>query len=422
MENIIIIGSGVGGATIAKELAGRGKRVRVLEKGPLVKELGSAKIVNYYDENVKRQSKEGTLIHSAFMAGGAGVVSCANGVRVLEKELKQIGVDLDEYFLEVEDELGIMSVPYSHIGPRTEKIMQAAKELNYDIQPMPKFINFDKCVKCGMCVLGCAYGAKWSPLDYIEQAQKTGVEFIYETCVEEILSSGGKVSGIRAFGPQGEMMLEADTIILSAGGIGTPIILQKSGIKEAGGSLFVDLYVNTYGQLKDSAMGPEIPMSAHISDFYHSKGFLMAPYMPPLPAILFIPPFLEKSRLLHQKDSIGIMVKINDESTGKVNVDGSIDKPVTEKDRKKIEDGVKVSKEILLKLGCEESSIFTTNVESAHPGGTAAIGTVVNTDFETSIKGLYVSDASVLPESPGAPPIVTIIALAKRLAHTLINQ
>jgi len=57
--------------------------------------------------------------------------------------------------------------------------------------------------------------------------------------------------------------------------------------------------------------------------------------------------------------------------------------------------------------------------QGAHPGGTAAIGRVVDADLETEVDNLFVCDASVFPETPGLPPIVTIIALAKRLAKKL---
>jgi choline dehydrogenase-like flavoprotein len=55
----------------------------------------------------------------------------------------------------------------------------------------------------------------------------------------------------------------------------------------------------------------------------------------------------------------------------------------------------------------------------AHPGGTAAIGQVVDKDLQTRIENLFVCDASVLPTSPGMPPILTIVALSKRLGKRL---
>ena len=55
----------------------------------------------------------------------------------------------------------------------------------------------------------------------------------------------------------------------------------------------------------------------------------------------------------------------------------------------------------------------------SHPGGTAAIGRVVDKDLQTEIDNLFVCDGSVLPTSAGLPPILTIVALAKRLAKQL---
>jgi len=58
-------------------------------------------------------------------------------------------------------------------------------------------------------------------------------------------------------------------------------------------------------------------------------------------------------------------------------------------------------------------------VQGAHPGGTAAIGEVVDTNLETKVSGLFVCDASVLPAAPGLPPMLTIGALAKYLGKKL---
>ncbi|HIH65110.1 MAG TPA: ferredoxin, partial [Methanothermobacter thermautotrophicus] len=63
----------------------------------------------------------------------------------------------------------------------------------------------------------------------------------------------------------------------------------------------------------------------------------------------------------------------------------------------------------------------STGPRGAHPGGTASLGEVVDENLETSIEGLFVADASVLPEAPGAPPILTIMALARRLARHIVS-
>jgi choline dehydrogenase-like flavoprotein len=61
------------------------------------------------------------------------------------------------------------------------------------------------------------------------------------------------------------------------------------------------------------------------------------------------------------------------------------------------------------------SSIALGAPHGAHPGGTVRIDEMLNRDLETEIAGLYVCDASVLPEPCGWPPVLTIIGLAKRL-------
>ena len=65
----------------------------------------------------------------------------------------------------------------------------------------------------------------------------------------------------------------------------------------------------------------------------------------------------------------------------------------------------------------EESDHFMIG---GHPEGTAAIGTVVDQDFESlKIKNLYVCDTSIFPRSPGSPPVLTLIAMVKKWAREL---
>jgi choline dehydrogenase-like flavoprotein len=84
--------------------------------------------------------------------------------------------------------------------------------------------------------------------------------------------------------------------------------------------------------------------------------------------------------------------------------------------------GTIVAAEILDRAGVEPKSICTTPVRGAHPGGTAAIGKVVNSNLETEVEGLFVADASVIPITPGGPPMLTIMALAKRLAKRITRE
>jgi choline dehydrogenase-like flavoprotein len=91
---------------------------------------------------------------------------------------------------------------------------------------------------------------------------------------------------------------------------------------------------------------------------------------------------------------------------------------VTRKDGNLTKNAV-IAQRILKRGGADPDSIFSTPVRAAHPGGTARIGEIVNTELETEIKNLYVCDTSIIPEPWGLPPVWTIIAFGKRLAHRL---
>jgi len=78
---------------------------------------------------------------------------------------------------------------------------------------------------------------------------------------------------------------------------------------------------------------------------------------------------------------------------------------------------------VLLKAaGADPKTIFRTHIRGGHPGGTAGMGRVINNEQETEVSGLFVSDCSAFPDSPGKPPVLTIVALSKHLAGRLAEE
>jgi choline dehydrogenase-like flavoprotein len=419
----IIVGAGAGGSTLAKELSKKNKSILVIEKGEMEKSFGTfLDGARFFDATkitkTPKRSKEGIILWRTFMAGGSAFVSAGNFIRSLEDDFKSMGIHLESEFLEAEKELNVAPLDATLISEGSKAIASAAKELGYAMDPMMKAIDPAKCIRCGHCMLGCNTGAKWTPIVYLKEALENGVEIMFNTSVDRVIFDDGKVQGVIVHTHKEEVSLIANTVILSAGGLGTPVILQNSGIEEAGSNLFIDVLVITYGVHKHLNLTREPQMAMVNLDYHESKGFLLSPCVNNSRQSRFLEAGVEGFSLPTNR-TLGIMTKITDDASGRVYPDGAVSKDLTELDLEKIRLGTAISREILVKVGVDPDSFVETHPAGAHPGGTAAIGRVVDTNLETRIKNLYVCDASVFPKAPGLPPLLTIIALSKRLAKRL---
>lgn len=418
----IIVGAGLSGSTLAKELSKKHRRVLVVEKGIREKSYGDFKdAVRFFDTNSIKmpiKSKEGVIIYRTIMAGGSAFVSAGNLVRSLEEEFTDLGLDLSSQFAEAEEELQVAPISDRLLSSGSRAIAEAAREMGISMLPMRKAINPKRCIKCGKCTLGCKTQAKWTPLSYLDEALNYGAEILYGTSVEQVLEEHGAAHGVVVRSRDGESEIEADRIILAAGGLGTPRILLNSGIDEAGRNLFIDPLVMVYGLHPELNLLHEPQMSIVCDQFHRSKGFILSPHVNQ-PAILrFIEAGMKGARM-NPNNLLGLMIKITDDASGSVGGDGVVHKSIGVQDQKKLDEGVEIAREILLKTGVRPESLLVTKTAGAHPGGTAAMGDVVGVNMETRLPNLYVCDASIMPKAPGLPPMLTIIALAKKLSLDL---
>jgi len=395
---VIIIGSGAGGATIARELAKNSTEVTILEKGPLIPSKHAFKC---YDP-----PPQGVDLLKTSCVGGSTLVAAGNAVRVLEDDLRAYGINITKELDEIEKELKVKPLPRTHIGGGTKLITDSAHSLGLPIRKMPKFINPKKCKPCGKCAFGCPRNAKWSAREFIEDATRWGAELIPETEVKKLIIEDNKIVGVKtSAGP-----LYDEIVVLAAGAVGTPRLLLRSGVN-AGETFFMDTFITIGGILEGIRFNEEVQMNAIIE----MENFILAPHFATLISKEL------KGKGYKEKDIIGLMVKIADENKGKVELDGII-KENTPNDIRLLARGSAIAGSILSNIGVETSTIVSTHPRGAHPGGTAPIGRLVDENLETCIKGLYIADASVLPEAPGAPPILTIMALALKLARHILKE
>ena len=397
----IVIGTGAGGGIIARELAKNNLPVTILEKGPYIK---SGEAFNYYDKY-----NDSIDLLTTTCIGGATIVSMSNMVRALDEELHDFDVDLTDAYNYVEELIDVHPLDDSHIGKGTQGFLDAGRELGLDTLKMPKAIREKDCIQCGKCAFGCPADAKWSGKDFVDEAVDAGATLICEAEVTEVTSQNGNATGVKYIKDGEELFIKADKVILSAGAIGSALILRNSGIEHVGEEIFFDPFVSVGGYIKDINFNTEVQMAGLVI----GRNFVLSPHFSS-----FIKGNIDDENV-DDKDIFSIMVKTSDECQGYVDENGDVSKVNTIQDIRYLAEGVATAGMILEKMGVDPNTIGSTVYRGAHPGGTAPIGKIVDSNLESEIDNLFVCDASVLPISPGKPPILTILALAKRLADYL---
>lgn len=335
---VIIVGTGAGGAIIAYELAKENIPVTIIEKGSYI---DSKDAFNYYD----KYSEDVDLLTTTCI-GGATIVSMSNMVHALDGELHEYGIDITEEYKYVEELIDVHQLDDSHIGKGTRLFLDAAEELGLNTLKMPKAIREKDCIQCGRCAFGCPADAKWSGKDFVDKAVECGATLITEAEVTEIISEDSKVKGVKYIKDSVEESALSDTVVLSAGAIGSTLILRSAGI-DAGRELFFDPFVSVGGYIKDINFNTEVQMAGLVI----GKNFVLSPHFSS-----FIKGNIDDKNV-DDKDILSIMVKTADDAKGYVDDDGDVVKINTINDIRYLAEGVATAGFILEKAGVDPNTI-----------------------------------------------------------------
>ncbi len=428
-SDVIVVGSGPGGATMARELAQRGRRVLLLERGidhrPASYYGTYLGALIYADRRSLLFTEEGLNIVRPLMVGGATSMYCGCAAPPPDWLAGRYGVDIAEEVSSTIEELEIAPLPAELRGRASTHLAQAAQVRGYDFQPQLKFMRPARAARfgerCGArCMLGCRCGAKWSAAEWVDEAVAAGADLRTRARVDRVLVEDGHAVGVEGRLGGQPFMAKANTVVLAAGGIGTPRILQASGLHQAGAGMTMDVTVMVYGFARDRGIGNEPPMTWSWEN--PEVGYMLATLIDPWLLYPIITALKGPRYPLYWpqwNNILGVMIKLKDEVSGGVFPNGRISKPLTPGDRERLKIAEHACREILVEAGAAQDTIFMTPLRGTHPSGTVRIGTMLDTNLQTEVAGLYACDASVFPEALDRPTVLTIIGLARQLAKHL---
>ncbi len=417
-KKAIIIGSGAGGAMAARMLAGKFE-VTVLEAGKAFKPFSLSldklaafrKTGLYLDERMIQmllpsmridRQKEMVMVYGRGV-GGTTTLATGNAVRA-DEGLKKIGIHLDEEFDELYRELPITTNHQRFWSPITKQTFQVMQEMGLDPQPMPKLLRPNNCRLCGHCSIGCPTRAKWDTRELLK-----GINVVTGCKVTRIDISGRLAHRVHAVKGLQHQTFEADIIIVAAGGYGTPHILRASGI-DCQPTLFVDPVLCVAAPMEKARQNRQLLMP-FVS---MREKYIISPYMD------WLSFFFNRSWRKPMDGMVSLMIKLADVEQGDVH-HNRMRKELTPLDHQRLEQGVIDCREILMQLGANPQDIFLGTLNAGHPGGMLPLTSAEAETLHSPLlpDNLYVSDATILPQSLGLPPMLTIMAMAKRIAKNI---
>jgi choline dehydrogenase-like flavoprotein len=429
MKRAVVVGSGAGGATAARALQGAFD-VTVLEAGhefrPLGRDLARLEQLRasrlFLDERMITalfppmrvvKDSEGMALVYGIGTGGTTTMAAGNGVRA-DEALQETGIDLGAEFAALDAVLPISAEHRPLWRPATEGLFAACAGLGLEPWVTPKLVDYRRCTRCGRCVLGCPRGAKWDSRVFLREAEAAGARLETGVRVDRVVVDGGRAAGLSVWRHGRRDYVPADVVVLAAGGLGTPPILQRSGIATQN-RLFVDPVLCVAAPWPGARLNAEIPMPFVVE----RKGYIVSPYFD------FLSFFFDRRWLRPAGDVIALMIKLADSEVGVAGPGraGSprprVRKGLTARDRRQLREAVELCTQVLTAAGVRRADIFLGACNAGHPGGMLPLDGQERRDMQADHlpDGLYVADATLLPKSLGKPPILTVMALATRVAR-----
>lgn len=481
----VVVGTGAGGAPVAKELAEQGFAVLLLEEGGL---LGRADFTGRPVQMVGKLYRHhgGTLafgngaipVPVGRAVGGTTTINNGTCLRAPDAMLAswrdELGLtglgpaEMTPFFRRVEEVLQVAPSESRYVGKPGELIARGCDALGWPGHgPLPR--NAPGCDGQSLCCFGCPTGAKRSTdVSYVPLALDRGAQLLTGVRVDRVLVEGETAVGVEgsARTPEGKpvrVRVRARVVVLACGALHTPALLLAQGLANGSGQLGKNLSVHPASWvigLFDEPVGScrSVPQGYAVHQF-QGEGMLFEGSATPLEITAaslsgFGPDFVDLMEGFDRMLPFGFLVR--DTSRGRVRpgpggeplVTYWLDRP----DRDRIQRGLGLLFRVLFAAGAREVHTGLVgwdrlggladvgaferarlparhlDLSAYHPLGTARMGrdplrSVLDAGMEChDVHNLFVCDGSAMPGSLGVNPQVTIMALATRAAFGIARR
>jgi choline dehydrogenase-like flavoprotein len=484
--DVVIVGSGAGGAAAAWSLSKAGLEVVCLETGAHFTEADFSQDYGRGSTQLYEEAGQRLMHGNLFVPiaggrclGGSTVVNSGICFRIPQSrfDLWHAGAGLDFSFGEliakteqVERTVGVAPSNRAVWGGNNAFCQEGLEALGWSGGPMPR--NAPACVGCGSCGTGCPTGAKLSVAKtFIPMSEKLGARYVTRARVESFLGTGARPIGVVADllqGPDdtviGQLTVRAPVVVLAGGAIQSPNLLLRNGLgnEHTGNHLHVHLATGCIGMAPSDIRGWRgIPQGFYSDEFLESDGMILESFWATPEVFYQSYPFGQNGlqKMLDVRRLVACGGTIADQSGGKVSAGtkpgrAKVQYEVGEEDKQRLVRLTARICELLLAAGAtglmsgirgvppidsmedvrrhiNPQSLRVKQLKqvySSHPQGTLRMGSdpkhsaVDCSGRLYGSEGIYVMDASVFPDVLGVNPQITVMAMSLLLAERLGDQ
>jgi choline dehydrogenase-like flavoprotein len=476
--DVVVVGTGAGGAVVGRELVERGLAVVFIEEGEHhLRDAFDGSTVRAHQRFYRPVFSVGNVVMPIFvgrLVGGSTAINGGTSFRppswVHGRWCEDLATDdvgegaMAPHFDRVERILDVQTARREVIGPIGDVMARGCEALGWTHHPIRR--NAPDCDGSGFCDFGCRQEARRSTqIAYLPPALERGAVLFAGARARRVLVENGRAVGIEAESKRGKRIsIRARATILAGGAIPTPLFLLEQGLANRSGQVGRNLSVHPSGgflaEFDTPIDGHRHVPQGYACDHFLSDGILMTAAQPALNVAPLLFPFSGR-RLMGVLDRIdriaGFGLLLRDASAnGRVwrDVGGVplVTYNIAGEDTARMHRAMTYAGEMCRAAGAKSlfpvvfgvdpietdadfarfrnAQLAASDVSwlSYHPLGTCKMGrdprtSVVDLDHQAhDVPGLYVVDGSTVPGPLGVNPQVTIMAWATRAAGRIATH